>query len=268
MKAWIAVLIAVPAVALAQAETWPLMRAWGQGMRIDPAPKGAPQGSLAAREARGKELFGPLCVRCHGFDGRGGGAAGVGMTPPPANLVDKPVRFRTTPADAKPAEADLFRTITGGLRGTGMPAFADLPESERWALAAYVRSIQPGADAPAHKIPPPPKDLDSPDRAERARPLAQSCLACHGAGSTTAPAFAEKPRRRPDPEALFSAIRYGIPGTQMQGRGLPDEVIWDLVSFVRAQSPSGQHPAEREAVEQIVDSCEAPPPPAQQEASK
>jgi len=246
----------------------PRLHAWARGAELDATPQGPAPGTEAERRERGAALFRPLCVRCHGWDARGGGAAGVGMEPAPANLVDRPVKYRSTPADAKPTELDLFRTITRGVHGTGMPAFADWSEADRWALAAYVRSLQPGRDAPPLAIPAPPADLDAKARVEAgaARARTEGCVTCHGAAGARADAFSLGPRfedrlpaRSRDPGELFATIRLGVPGTAMAGRALPDEAIWELVAWVRARLPAPgaarTHPQEQEAIGQVVASC-------------
>lgn len=251
--------LAAPASAQESAEV-PLLRAWAAGAELDGEPKAPPAASLEERLARGKELFGPMCVRCHGWDGRGGGAGGVGMAPPPANLVDRPVKFRSTLPEAKPTELDLFRTITRGVHGTGMPAFADWSEADRWALAAWVRSLQPGKEAPAIEPPPPPADLDAPERVARGAKLAQqhACTGCHTGAA--APALEKHlPRRSRAPAELYLTLRIGLPGTTMAGRDLPPDDLWALVAWVRAVLPAPgtprTDPQEQEALSQVVESC-------------
>jgi mono/diheme cytochrome c family protein len=253
--------LAAPALSLAQAmpTEFPLLRSWAQGAELDGEPKAPPAATLEERLARGKELFGPTCVRCHGHDSRGGGAAGYGMEPRPANLVDAPVKFRSTPPDAKPTELDLFRTITRGIHGTGMPAFADWSEADRWALAAYVRSIQPGKEAPALEVPEPPADLES--LVERGATLAaaNACTSCHAAGAA-GPRFEKHiPKRSRDPAELYLTLRLGIPGTAMVPRDLAPEDLWALVAWVRSRLPApgsqGMNVQEQEALTQVIDAC-------------
>jgi high-affinity iron transporter len=84
---------------------------------------------------RGASLYAQHCSVCHGDAGAGDGPAGVGLTPPPANLRDA-------------ARLDhlslygIYSTLGLGVEGTDMPAFADqLDDRQRWDLATYVASF-------------------------------------------------------------------------------------------------------------------------------
>jgi high-affinity iron transporter len=84
---------------------------------------------------RGRELYAGVCASCHGAEGRGDGAAGRGLEPPPSSFHDRARMLELSPAS-------LFATISFGIRGTGMAGFAEsLPERDRFALALYVGSL-------------------------------------------------------------------------------------------------------------------------------
>ncbi len=85
--------------------------------------------------ARAAEQFGQLCASCHGTDGRADLPIAQTMTPPPANFHDPARMDVATPYSA-------FNTITFGVQGTGMVAYAGLSEAERWALAFYVFTLR------------------------------------------------------------------------------------------------------------------------------
>lgn len=94
--------------------------------------------------ARGKELYrSKKCWECHGKDGRGDGAKADtqkddwGFPIRPVNFT-KGWRFR-----GGDRVEDIYRTFTTGFNGTPMPSFVDaIPAAEdRWALAAYVKSL-------------------------------------------------------------------------------------------------------------------------------
>jgi len=71
----------------------------------------------------------------------------------------------------------------------------------------------------------------------------QTCQACHGPGATgdRGPALNTGTfTRGSDDGDLFHAIREGLPGTQMPPfRGLSDEQIWQVVSYLRSLSGIG-----------------------------
>jgi mono/diheme cytochrome c family protein len=96
----------------------------------------------------GKALYEANCVECHGEDG-----SAIAKV----NLSDQ--QFM-----AKRTEQDLFNAMTKG--ANGMPAFDQLTEDERWALAAYVRSLT-FAEVVSNATPPPsPTEADTPTPAE------------------------------------------------------------------------------------------------------
>ncbi|MET0777321.1 MAG: FTR1 family protein [Pseudomonas mandelii] len=81
---------------------------------------------------RGAPLYAQHCSVCHGDTGGGDGPAGVGLTPPPANLRD------TVRLDHLSLYA-IYTTVGLGVEGTDMPAFADqLDDRQRWDLATYI----------------------------------------------------------------------------------------------------------------------------------
>ena len=73
--------------------------------------------------AQGKALYEANCAECHGEDG---------------SAIAK-VDLSDQQFMAKRTEQDLFNAMTKG--ADGMPAFDQSTEDERWALAAYVRSL-------------------------------------------------------------------------------------------------------------------------------
>jgi mono/diheme cytochrome c family protein len=97
------------------------------------------------------------CAVCHGTSGRGGrgelahGIVGAyGLSSEPANLV-APKPGTGVPAPPAPAQPDgqLFDTITNG-RGS-MPGYGHQIRDvlDRWAVVAYLRSLQFAYEPPA-----------------------------------------------------------------------------------------------------------------------
>lgn len=89
--------------------------------------------------ATGLVLYDGHCASCHGAPGVAPHSLGLGMTPPPPNLV---LRGR----ERTPGE--LYWTVTNGIKMTGMPAWEyRMTERERWAVVAFLKTL-PGL-APA-----------------------------------------------------------------------------------------------------------------------
>src|SRR6476659_9794782 len=65
-----------------------------------------------------------------------------------------------------------------------------------------------------------------------------SCTVCHGLEGTAgdrAPALAAARRYvRSSDDAIFDAIKNGIPGTPMPPAGLPDDSAWKIVAYIRS----------------------------------
>ena len=81
---------------------------------------------------QGRKVAKASCATCHGTSGKGDGAAAVALDPKPADWTSKKIQSET--------DGELFWKITTG-RGA-MPAWRHLPESERWALVQYIRTLK------------------------------------------------------------------------------------------------------------------------------
>jgi mono/diheme cytochrome c family protein len=110
---------------------------------------------LAVTEAvmrRGQERYDIYCAPCHGLAGAGDGivarradALQEGTWTPPSSLHDPLVRARP--------DGQLFNTITNGIRS--MPAYgAQIHETDRWAIVAYVRALERSQNATLEDVPP------------------------------------------------------------------------------------------------------------------
>lgn len=98
------------------------------------APPSTPE-SIAA----GKAVFFEYCAGCHGrrADGRG---------PQSLNLEPRPQNLRNAPFVAYLSDDRMYGSISGGVRGTAMPAFElMITADKRWQVIHYIRSLQGGA---------------------------------------------------------------------------------------------------------------------------
>lgn len=109
----------------------------------DAAAKENPLAGDAEAAAGGKKLFLRSCAECHGENGAGIEDA--------ANLQ--------TPEVQKQTDGALFWKITNGNLKKGMPPFARLPETQRWQIVSFLRTLKPekAASPPGEHPPSSPK---------------------------------------------------------------------------------------------------------------
>jgi mono/diheme cytochrome c family protein len=138
----------------------------------------------AATLARGKELYDVNCAHCHGEKGDGAGYGAPFLVPPPRDFVAAQFKFRTTASGQLPTDEDIFRTVSRGATGTGMPPWQYLlDDNDRWALVDYVKTFSPQLRASAVRkpmaiAPSPTKDRDV--KNGRDVYVKMQCAKCHG----------------------------------------------------------------------------------------
>lgn len=142
-------------------------------------PKASPQ-----TVSRGRAVYLANCIQCHGQNGAGDGFGAPFLVPPPRDFTTAQYKFRTTGTGELPTDDDLFRAISHGANGTGMPPWHYLlPDEDRWALVDYVKSLSPrfdnGAAAAVLKLPAEPKEPADPNRGRLVYQKLQ-CAKCHG----------------------------------------------------------------------------------------
>src|SRR5438132_179607 len=133
---------------------------FADGTSARPLPEGAiPQGFEREKPSttfpfpitmnvlkRGQERFEIFCTPCHDHMGTGQGMAvrrGFRKAPPSFHID----RLRAAPP------GHFFDVITHG--DELMPSYAyQIPASDRWAIAAYIRALQLSFDAAAADVPP------------------------------------------------------------------------------------------------------------------
>jgi mono/diheme cytochrome c family protein len=139
--------------------------------------------STPATIAKGKQVYDANCVQCHGPEGKGDGYGAPFLVPPPRDFTSGQFKFRTTASGQLPTDDDLFRIISRGANGTGMPPWTYLlPDEDRWALVDYVKTFDTRfAAAQALKamaLPDAPKSHS----VEKGRDVyaKMQCAKCHG----------------------------------------------------------------------------------------
>jgi mono/diheme cytochrome c family protein len=232
-----------------------------------PARAADPVSDDAAIE-RGRTLFSRQCAACHGTEGRGDGPASYLLNPKPRDLVAARYRIVST-WEGVPTDDDLFRTISRGMPGSAMPSWRHLPETDRWALVRYVKSLAetPLVVAPASApgdaentgvVAVPAEPADSTTNVARARELYEgACASCHGAtgkGDVVQALFDAEGRPThprdhtsgifkgdPRPEDLYRRIVVGMPGTPMAANDWAHgDDAWYLTRYVLSLSSEAQ----------------------------
>src|SRR5262249_36493350 len=87
----------------------------------EPTSLAADLGLTEERLAAGSRLFRDRCQECHGLPGDGRGPTAPWLTPHPRDY--RAGQFKFTSTGKKPTRADLFHTLTNGLKPPRMPAF-------------------------------------------------------------------------------------------------------------------------------------------------
>lgn len=91
----------------------------------------------AASIAAGQTLYQKLCAGCHGDTGKGDGAMGEELNPPPSNLADADWKHGST-------DGEILTVIRDGVKSTGMKAHGrKMTTHQLWDVVNYVRSIGP-----------------------------------------------------------------------------------------------------------------------------
>ena len=120
------------AVALALAPILLLAQGDGKWLRRVPDEDHARHNPLANQPpaiAQGKSLFAANCARCHSADANGR------TNPYRPSLRSERIRHAT--------DGDLAWMLKNGNPYKGMPPWSSLPESQRWQIIAYLRTLPP-----------------------------------------------------------------------------------------------------------------------------
>jgi mono/diheme cytochrome c family protein len=210
----------------------------------------------------GRYVYERNCQVCHGRWGDGRGEMAQGMWPRPRKLTAGQFKFRSTPTGALPTDADLERTIRGGIFGTSMPVFHTLSDREVKAVIQYVKTLSPRWRRPENyaapvSLPAPPEWFGEPaalktHAASGERLFQQLCAVCHGAagrgdgpavegledeqGQPARPADLHQPSIKSGPERgdFYKVLATGLNGTPMPSflEATTEEERWDLVAYL------------------------------------
>ncbi len=84
--------------------------------------------------ARGRAIYREKCALCHGIRADGKGVRREALS-------GKPINFRSRDWRASTSPLDVYKVLSEGKRGTSMPAWPTLSETQKWEVAAYVLSV-------------------------------------------------------------------------------------------------------------------------------
>jgi cytochrome c oxidase cbb3-type subunit 2 len=246
------------------------VRRWLAGETPElPPPSGPPRDDRGFR-ALGAEVYRLRCVPCHGVNGNGRGIHASRLGVPARDFTTGVYELRSTPSGSLPTDEDLFRTVSRGVHGSAMIPWGWLPEAERWAVVAHVKSFSPrfaeeGPGDPVVLPPPPPEDAALVARGAEAW-ARNGCAKCHGeTGEGDGPSVPTLRRDGGQPirPLPFSAGRFlrggslaelrltletGLDGTPMPSyAAIPGDDLWALAAWVRSRagSPRGENVEER-----------------------
>ena len=239
---------------------------------IDPVGESPP--ATARLVEHGHWVFRGLCVGCHGPNGDGEGAvwqlgeqyAKAHQLPrKPRDFTGAVFKVRSTPSGSLPTDVDLFKAISRGLvADQDMPSFKYLPERDRWAVVAYIKSLstrwaeEKDYQEPAINVGEPPLPTEAMVVAGKQVYADMKCAKCHGpSGKGDGPSAPEltddaglsiKPRDFSDPgqfvaandaRGIYQTFTTGLDGTPMPSFAdfLNEEKRWQLVYYVMSLRP-------------------------------
>ena len=240
-----------------------LLVVW-QGSGVTLRAASGPEEARASSEAflRGRAVYEANCAVCHGTGGDGNGMAAHMFRVRPRDFRRGLFKFRSTPSGSLPMAGDLVRTITEGIRWTGMVGRPDLSEADRRAVVRYIEIFSPRftGERPSSPVAVPPAPPEGPDFVAQGGRLYRDaeCGKCHGdrgrGDGASAPGMKDDwgwPTRPTDltwrplkrgstPDGTYLTIATGLLGTPMPSYGdsLESRDIWALVYYLESLVPA------------------------------
>lgn len=216
---------------------------------------------------KGRSVYEQNCAICHGTLGDGRGMTQMMLRMKPRDLRQGIFKFRSTPTGSLPTDEDLFRTVTQGLRGTGMVAQNHLSEAERRAVIHYTKTFSERFQnqKPQAPIPVPEPPPQTPELIIKGRGVYQEagCFTCHGSegrgdgasaqglrdhwGYSIQPPDLTRPLKRgSSAEAIYRTLVTGLDGTPMPSYrdALSEEELWALAHYVASTNTGALSPGQ------------------------
>ncbi|MEK7702460.1 MAG: c-type cytochrome [Nitrospirota bacterium] len=222
----------------------------------------------------GKGIYEKRCSNCHGMEGRGDGPGAPFFMPKPTNFARGQFKYATTMKGELPTDADLFKTVSNGLPGTGMPAWESvLSESDRKAVVAHLKTFSRKFSEQQGT----PKSIDlgkkissSDDSIAKGKDLffkKADCVRCHGVeGRADGKNAVDMPvwprnltkgwlfRRGNSPEEIFYRVTRGVGDKDMpsfaKGENVEttEEERWHIANYVESLSEFEGTPSPAETI--------------------
>ena len=208
------------------------------------------------RFAYSKSLYSDNCADCHGLSGKGDGKEAYRLKQKPQDFTAGSFKFRSIPTGSLPADEDIFRSITEGIRGTAMLGQIHLSDQKRWLLVDYIKTFSSSFSElipqQAITISAPHEKTDSLIAYGKWLYEEAGCWNCHGNGGigdgpsadtlrnvngdpVVMPDLTLRPLKRANSsEELYRTLVTGLDGTPMPSfeEALNDTQLWALVYFL------------------------------------
>ncbi len=212
------------------------------------------------KATEGRKVYEKYCIGCHGDKGDGNGVAAEDLIIKPRNFTLGVFKFKSTPRASLPTDEDLKQVITNGLPTSSMPNFKLVPDTEKEAVVAYIKSLSERwkKERPRKKFPEVsiPGFVGTPRSIQKGEKLySKRCEMCHGTkkGAPDVAFFLNwkgegecKDSTRPanfnhgvikrgkKVEDIYSSITAGVEGTPMLSFAnlLSENDRWHLTSYI------------------------------------
>lgn len=208
----------------------------------------------------GREIYASNCEVCHGIRGDGNGREAYQFKTKPTDFTRGEYEFKSTYPGSPPFSSDLYRSVTKGVRGTGMLGQLHLSDDDRWAAVEYIKSFsdrfedRPILLSEGVVVPDLPKKTSELVSKGRRVYLDAGCDKCHGNGGRgdgpsarelqdnrgnpiQIPDLTKLPRKIANgPEDHYRMLITGLEGTPMPSYkgALDDSQLWALVYYLES----------------------------------
>lgn len=186
------------------------------------------------------------CVQCHGVKGDGNGPSSKGLVPPPRNFTQGLYKFANVPYGELPHDADFYRIIRHGLKGSAMLPW-DISDERLEAVTHYIKTFAPqtweGGEKPLGvKIEATPdpygqaKAAEAAERGAKVYHIVAQCTTCHRAYATKDELNAWNREINGAPLASFEDNLYQVKlqDSEYGYKAVPPDFTWHNLRSIRS----------------------------------